>query len=55
MILHHSDSESAGQIHLATIKTLHAVLISTYLGNSAGLYEETRILFKIVCAYQEIA
>ena len=36
-ILHHPDSELAGQIHLETTKIFHAVLISIYLGNSAGL------------------
>ena len=35
-ILHHPDSELAGQIHLETTKIFHAVLISIYLGNSAG-------------------
>ena len=38
-ILHHPDSELAGQIHLETTKIFHAVLISIYLGNSAGLYQ----------------
>ena len=37
-ILHHPDSELAGQIHLETTKIFHAVLIFIYLGNSAGLY-----------------
>ena len=36
-ILHHPDSELAGQIHLETTKIFHAVLISIYLSNSAGL------------------
>ena len=36
-ILHHPDSELAGQIHLKTTNIFHAVLISIYLGNSAGL------------------
>ena len=36
-ILHHPDSELAGQIHLEMTKIFHAVLISIYLGNSAGL------------------
>ena len=37
-ILHHPDSELAGQIHLGRTKIFHAVLISIYLGNSAGLH-----------------
>ena len=36
-ILLHPDSELAGQIHLETTNIFHAVLISIYLGNSAGL------------------
>ena len=37
-ILHHPDLELAGQIHFETTEIFHAVLISIYLGNSAGLF-----------------
>ena len=36
-ILHHPDSELAGQIHLETTNIFHAVLISICLGISAEL------------------
>ena len=49
MILHHPDSELAGQIHLVTTKIFHAVLISIYLGNSAGLIHCDQNILLLPC------
>ena len=46
-ILHHPDSELVGQIHLETTKIFHAVLISIYLGNSAGLNGQETASFRM--------
>ena len=53
-ILHHPDSELAGQIHLETTKIFHAVLISIYLGNSAGLFSVACWLIRYMSSVERI-